>query len=106
VINGLDALRTLVGDGGPPHRVGYLGYLYGKTGHRTEALRAVSELRKRSATDYVPPSPIGNIYVGLNRREDALDEFERHSLSATLGSCGSRCTRYTTRFEATRDSRN
>jgi TolB-like protein/DNA-binding winged helix-turn-helix (wHTH) protein len=77
VINGLDALRTLVGDGGPPHRVGYLGYLYGKTGHRTEALRAVSELRKRSATDYVPPSAIGNIYVGLNRREDALDEFER-----------------------------
>jgi TolB-like protein/DNA-binding winged helix-turn-helix (wHTH) protein/Tfp pilus assembly protein PilF len=77
VINGLDALRRLVGDGGPPHRVGYLGYLYGKTGHRTEALRAVSELRKRSATDYVPPSSIGNVYVGLNRREDALDEFER-----------------------------
>ena len=56
---------------------GVPGYLYGKTGHRTEALRAVSELRKRSATDYVPPSSIGNIYVGLNRREDALDEFER-----------------------------
>jgi hypothetical protein len=54
-IRGLDALRTLVGDGGPPYRVGYLGYLYGKTGHRTEALRAVSELRKRSATDHVPP---------------------------------------------------
>jgi hypothetical protein len=54
-----------------------LGDAWRKTGHRTEALRALSELRKRSATEYVPPSSIGNVYVGLNRPEDALDEFER-----------------------------
>ena len=37
-----------------------------------------------------PPSSIGNIYVGLNRREDALDNSSGHSLSATLGWGGSR----------------
>lgn len=76
-IHHLDALHALVAQDGATYGVGFVGFLYGKTDHRTEALRAVNELRKRAATEYVPASSIGHIYLGLNRHEDALREFER-----------------------------
>ena len=73
----IEAIRKLVGNGGPPHRIGELGYLYGQIGRDAEALRLLDDLRKRAPTQYVPAAAIGNIYLGLNRREDALTEFER-----------------------------
>jgi tetratricopeptide (TPR) repeat protein len=73
----VDKLAILAGHTGPPYRVGALGYLNGKTGRKTDALSALTELRKNATTDYVPPSAFGHIYLGLDRPEAALDELER-----------------------------
>jgi TolB-like protein len=73
----VDKYTKLVSYAGLPYGMGVLGYLYGKTGRQAEALSALSELRKRATTDYVPANAIGLVYLGLGRPEDVLGELER-----------------------------
>jgi len=73
----LQALAALVGQDGPPDRIGQLGYAYGRIGRQREALLILDALRARSAADYVPAAAIASLLLGLNRRDEALTELER-----------------------------
>jgi TolB-like protein len=55
----------------------WLGYLYGITGHRAEALAALHALEQRSLEQYVPPQQLAIIHVGLGEPEQAFALLEK-----------------------------
>jgi serine/threonine-protein kinase len=54
-----------------------LGYSLARSGNRAEALAIIDELRRESATRYVPPSDMGLIYVGLGDIPHAIEWYSR-----------------------------
>jgi len=54
-----------------------LGYVYGVAGRKTEALKALADLKKLSNTKYVPPYHFAWIYVGLGENDQAIDFLEK-----------------------------
>ena len=55
----------------------WLGYLYGITGRRREALEVVARLEKLSHERYVNPQSIAVVYLGLGDRDQALTWLEK-----------------------------
>ena len=62
---------------GSPWNQSTLGYAYGVTGQRTEALQAVASLSQLAKTRYIPPSAWVYVNLGLGQKEDVLDWLER-----------------------------
>ena len=74
-----------------PWALGYLGYAYGVSGRQRQALRALSELEKRSERVYVSSHALALIYAGLGRKERALEHImktceERNEMMGFAGS--------------------
>jgi adenylate cyclase len=61
----------------PAWVAGWLGYAYGASVDRANALATVEELNKRSLHGYVPPFNLAIVYLGMGDRERALDYLER-----------------------------
>ena len=55
---------------------GFLGYAYGMAGDK-KALEVLNGLLKESKQSYVPPYSMALIYVGLDRRDEALEWLSR-----------------------------
>jgi tetratricopeptide (TPR) repeat protein len=60
-----------------PYAQQALGYAYGVTGHRDEALDVLADLDQLAKTRYVPPSAKAYVYLGLGQKEVALDYLDR-----------------------------
>ena len=56
---------------------GFLGYAYGMGGDEKKALKVLNELIKESKETYVSPYSMTLIYVGLGRRDEALEWVQR-----------------------------
>lgn len=56
---------------------GFLGHAYGRAERKKEALALLAELLKESKRRYVPPHSVALIYVGLGKRDLALDWLEK-----------------------------
>lgn len=54
-----------------------LGYVYGLSGRRADALKLVEQLRKISMREYVDPTFIGLIYTALGDREEAFKWLDK-----------------------------
>ncbi len=50
---------------------------YAHSGRRSDALRVLEELKKRSQTGYVPAGAFVNAYLGLGDKEQAFAWMER-----------------------------
>jgi serine/threonine-protein kinase len=77
-----DLLRTLedttdLNRQGGLQVAGPLGYAYGVTGRRADALRIRAYLEQRARTRYIVPLALAQISVGLGDTARALDELER-----------------------------
>ena len=53
--------------------LGLLGYAYGKSERRGEAVEICQELLKRVTTEYVPAYFIAQVFMGVGKKKDALD---------------------------------
>jgi tetratricopeptide (TPR) repeat protein len=58
---------------GDPVAKAYLARSYAAAGHKDQATQIVNELRKLSATQYVPPLEIALTYLALDRNDEAFD---------------------------------
>ncbi len=56
---------------------GFLGYAYGMGGDEKAALKVLNDLIKESKETYVSPYSMTLIYVGLGRRDEALEWVQR-----------------------------
>jgi TolB-like protein/predicted Zn-dependent protease len=63
--------------GHSPAVMGVLVRAYAHAGRRTEALRALDQLKRRQLTGYVPAGAFVNAYLGLGDQEQALVWLER-----------------------------
>ena len=55
----------------------FVGYTFGRTGRRAEALAILNEWKKRAKNQEVSAASLAVIYIGLGQREPALDLLER-----------------------------
>ena len=60
-----------------PGVMGVLIRAYAHSGRRSDALRVLEELKKRSQTGYVPAGAFVNAYLGLGDKEQAFAWMER-----------------------------
>lgn len=60
-----------------PAVIGVLIRAYAHAGRRTDALRMLEELKRRSKTDYIPSAAFINAYLGLGDKEQAFVWLER-----------------------------
>src|SRR5439155_21450589 len=60
-----------------PGVMGVLISAYAHAGRRSDALRVLEELKKRSQTGYVPGGAFVNAYLGLGDNEQAFAWMER-----------------------------
>lgn len=58
------------------HAVRANSLLYARAGRRAEALRILTQLRERGETEYVPPTALALIHLGLDEQEKALELLE------------------------------
>lgn len=68
---------SLLGTSGSTTWMCRLGYIYGRVGQRSDALRVLAQVQAREGKAYVPPFALAAISVGLDRRKEALDLLER-----------------------------
>ncbi len=54
-----------------------LGYTYAKAGQKEKAIKIAEYLIEKSKTQYIPPSFIGIIYLGMNDLDNAFRFFEK-----------------------------
>jgi tetratricopeptide (TPR) repeat protein len=74
-------MKVAVEISGPaPFYMGSLGYVYGITGRRDEALAMMNELQELSKRRHVSAHWTGLIYTALDQKDEALDCFERARL--------------------------
>ena len=70
------------------YALGYLGYAYGMAGQRDKALEMLKALEDRAKKQYVVPTALAPIYMGLGDKNKALDElwraYEERSMSHLL----------------------
>jgi TolB-like protein/Tfp pilus assembly protein PilF len=67
---------SLLGGAGSPAWMARLGYIHARTNRRADALRILNELRTRSEREYVPPSALASVHIGLGQNEEALELLE------------------------------
>ena len=60
-----------------PWTLGYLGYAYGVSGKRRQALTVLADLEQRSGRVYVSPYALALIHAGLDHKEQALRLLDR-----------------------------
>jgi len=53
--------------------LGLLGYAYGKSKRTAEAVAIGQELVKRAATEYVPAYFVAQVFLGVGKKQDAMD---------------------------------
>jgi serine/threonine-protein kinase len=63
-------------DGGTLSQRAWLGHYYALSGRNKEALAILDELEELEKRRFVPPLAIAAIYIGLNRKEQALQRLE------------------------------
>jgi tetratricopeptide (TPR) repeat protein len=61
----------------PAFVTAWLGYAYGASGDRAQAMAQMEELKKRSLRRVVTDFNLSIVYLGLGDRERALDYLER-----------------------------
>jgi TolB-like protein/DNA-binding winged helix-turn-helix (wHTH) protein/Flp pilus assembly protein TadD len=61
-----------------------LGYTYGISGKRAEALRVLGELKGLSKSKYVSPYYIAKVYVGLGEKDLAFDWLQKAVLDHSI----------------------
>src|SRR6266498_3463916 len=57
--------------------LGALGEAYARSGNRSEALKAIEELKERSKQRYVSPHCVAMVYVGLGEKDLAFEWLEK-----------------------------
>jgi tetratricopeptide (TPR) repeat protein len=60
-----------------PWTLGYLGYVYGRSGRRRQAFRVLTELEQQAKQAYVSPFATALVHTGLGQKELALDGLEK-----------------------------
>lgn len=70
------AFQRHIASVGSQNRI-WLGYAYGVTGQRAEALKILNELKDLSKRKYVASFDIATVYVGLGERDQALEWLEK-----------------------------
>src|SRR6266487_2591265 len=70
-------LKTAINlSGGSPHMKAELGHAYAIAGETTQALGILDELKRGSTETHISSYDIAVIYIGLGRKEQALEAFE------------------------------
>ena len=64
-------------DRGTPRSIGVLAYTHARLNERSQALRALNELRELSKKRYVPSTSFAIIYVGLGDKDQAFTWLEK-----------------------------
>jgi len=54
-----------------------LGYAYGKTGRKDDALKIINELEQRSKEKHIPPQEEAIIYLGLDDKDKAFERLNQ-----------------------------
>jgi tetratricopeptide (TPR) repeat protein len=62
---------------GSPLILGHLGFAYGLSGARKEAVQTVSELQTLAGREYVPSSAVALVHTGMGNKAEALDWLDR-----------------------------
>ena len=70
-------LKSAFESGGLPFTTAYLGYAYGASGDRADALAIIEALTKRSINGYVPLYSLAVVYMGLGDGQRAIEFLER-----------------------------
>ncbi|MGD0471477.1 MAG: tetratricopeptide repeat protein [Terriglobales bacterium] len=60
-----------------PEPMAELGHAYAQSGRKSEAERVLQELTRRAERSYVPAYNLATVYVGLDRKEQALTLLEK-----------------------------
>jgi tetratricopeptide (TPR) repeat protein len=55
----------------------WLGYMYGRTGRRADALEVAARLEKRSRERYINPQSIAVVYLGIGDTDRAMSWLEK-----------------------------
>jgi hypothetical protein len=55
-----------------PQVISYLGYTYGLSGKRAEAIKKLDELKELSKRQHIQPYDIAVIYIGLGERDETF----------------------------------
>jgi len=71
-----------------PRSQAWLGYAYGVTGRRTEAVKILAELERLSRQQYVPPLSFAIVHLGLGEKQRALALLETGYEERTVDSPG------------------
>jgi len=75
---GIRSCKTAVKHGGHiPITLGFLGWAYARGGQINEAKKLLSELQDLSLREYIPPSSVALIYVGLGEIISTLEWYEK-----------------------------
>ena len=69
--------KAASGSAQSPGVIGGLVRAYAETGRRADALRWLSELKRRQKTGYVPAAAFVDAYLALGERDEAFVWFER-----------------------------
>ncbi len=70
-------LRNAAAMQAPSFAAAWLGYAYGASGDRANALAQIDEQNKRSLHGYVPPFNLAIIYLGMGDKGRAMDYLEQ-----------------------------
>ena len=71
----LEKARDLLGDNAEV--LSLIGYTYGVSGRRVEALKVLQELQGQSKQRYVSPYHLAMVYAGLGEKDKAFAWLER-----------------------------
>ena len=69
--------KKAVALGGPTYVLGYLGYAYGASGDRVNAMAQIDELNKRALRGYVPAYNLALVYLGVGDHDRAMAALEK-----------------------------
>lgn len=70
-------LETSLSVNGNVRAIAALGYVYGASGQRAQALEQIRQLQKPAQNRYVSPYYLAVVYAGLKEKDKALDELEK-----------------------------
>jgi tetratricopeptide (TPR) repeat protein len=70
-------LRKAVKISGADLFIGHLGYAYGVSGKREEALQILGNLQRMAGERYVQPYSIAWVYAGLGEKDQAFEWLEK-----------------------------
>jgi serine/threonine-protein kinase len=70
------ACQRAVTLGGSPMVSAFLGFLYGVSGRREEALKTIDQMKEMRKHTLIPPPSIAMIYAGLGEKDSAFEWLE------------------------------